>query len=204
MTNNNTRVTPKTRTEREKPYQIHNTSPKNIQNSNATYTQDTNIQSNNATYTKDTNIRSSQQVQNSNATYTQDTNIQSNNATYTKDMNIRSSQQEQDVHNSNSNISDINTFNLVLMGHNINGIGPDDFKLNILMDYCVNKRADIVGIVETNKDRKYGKFWNKQNPGYISFWTNKDNKIKGFRVCIVINKKWEKHLGKLIELVPIT
>ncbi|CAB5204854.1 unnamed protein product [Rhizophagus irregularis] len=60
MTNNNTRVTPKTRTEREKSYQIHNTSPKNIQNSNATYTQDTNIQSNNATYTKDANIRSPQ------------------------------------------------------------------------------------------------------------------------------------------------
>ncbi|CAB4491939.1 hypothetical protein RhiirA5_434199 [Rhizophagus irregularis] len=58
---------------------------------------------------------------------------------------------------------------LVLMGHNINGIGPDDFKLNILIDYCANKRADIVGIVETNKDRKYGKFWNKQNPEYISF-----------------------------------
>ncbi|RGB22133.1 hypothetical protein C1646_776583 [Rhizophagus diaphanus] len=48
------------------------------------------------------------------------------------------------------------------MGHNINGIGPDDFKLNILIDYYANKRADIVGIVETNKDRKYGKFWNKQ------------------------------------------
>ncbi|PKC07395.1 hypothetical protein RhiirA5_399882 [Rhizophagus irregularis] len=165
MTNNNTRVIPKTRTEREKSYQIHNTSPKNIQNSNATYTQDT--------------------------------NIQSNNATYTKDANIRSPQQEQDVHNSNSNISDINTFNLVLMGHNINGIGPDDFKLNMLMDYCANKRADIVGIVETNKDRKYGKFWNKQNPEYISFWTNKDNKIKGSGVCIIINKKWEKHLGKI-------
>ncbi|CAB5395940.1 unnamed protein product [Rhizophagus irregularis] len=165
MTNNNTRVIPKTRTEREKSYQIHNTSPKNIQNSNATYTQDT--------------------------------NIQSNNATYTKDANIRSPQQEQDVHNSNSNISDINTFNLVLMGHNINGIGPDDFKLNMLMDYCANKRADIVGIVETNKDIKYGKFWNKQNPEYISFWTNKDNKIKGSRVCIIINKKWEKHLGKI-------
>ncbi|GBC29860.2 hypothetical protein GLOIN_2v1765743 [Rhizophagus irregularis DAOM 181602=DAOM 197198] len=83
------------------------------------------------------------------------------------------------------------------MGHNINGIGPDDFKLNILMDYCANKRADIVGIVETNKDRKYGKFWNKQNPEYIPFWTNKDNKIKGSGVCIVINKKWEKHLGKI-------
>lgn len=65
------------------------------------------------------------------------------------------------------------------------------------MNYCANKGADIVGICETNRDRKNGEFWNKQNPEYISFWTNKDNKIKGSGVCIVINRKWEKHLGKI-------
>uniref|UniRef100_U9U0R9 Uncharacterized protein n=1 Tax=Rhizophagus irregularis (strain DAOM 181602 / DAOM 197198 / MUCL 43194) TaxID=747089 RepID=U9U0R9_RHIID len=141
MTNNNTRVTPKTRTEREKSYQIHNTSPRTFK-----------------------------------------TATRPIHKTRTFKAITRPTQK---------------TRTLVLMGHNINRIGPDDFKLNMLMDYCANKRADIVGIVETNKDRKYGKFWNKQNPEYISFWTNKDNKIKGSGVCIIINKKWEKHLGKI-------
>ncbi|CAB4490957.1 hypothetical protein RhiirA1_403305 [Rhizophagus irregularis] len=150
MTNNNIRVTPKTKKKKKgKPF---NTSFKNIQNNNVTYKQDT---------------------------------------------NIRPLQKEQNEHSPNNNISEINAFNLVFMGHNINGLGLDDFKLNILMDYCTNKRADIIGIVETNRDRKYGKFWNKQNAEYTSFWTNKDNKIKGSGMCIVINKKWEKYIRKI-------
>jgi exonuclease III len=83
------------------------------------------------------------------------------------------------------------------MGHNINGLGPDHSKLNLLIEYCSNKGADIIGICETNRDRKHRKFWNKQTLEYTSFWTNKDNKIKGSGVCIMINKKWEKHIGKV-------
>jgi exonuclease III len=133
-----------------------------------------------------------QQIQNS------PKNIQKNNdVSHTQDTNIRRAQQGQDKHIFNSNTNVTNTFNLTFMGHNINSLGPDNFKLNILMDYCANKGADIVGICETNRDRKNGEFWNKQNPEYVSFWTNKDNKIKGSGVCIIINKKWEKHLGKV-------
>ncbi|PKK61181.1 hypothetical protein RhiirC2_792194 [Rhizophagus irregularis] len=54
------------------------------------------------------------------------------------------------------------------MGHNINGLGSDHSKLNLLTKYCSNKGADII-----------------------------DNKIKGFEVYIMINKKWKKHIGKL-------
>lgn len=86
------------------------------------------------------------------------------------------------------------------MEYNINELGLNDFKLNILMDYYMNKKVDIVGIVEANRNRKYGKFWNKQNLEYTSFWTNKDNKIKGSEVCIVINKKWKKHIGKINKI----
>src|SRR4051794_14284578 len=90
-------------------------------------------------------------------------NIQkNNNASHTQDMNIRHAQQGQDEHNSNSNTNVTNAFNLTFMGHNINRFGPDNFKLNILMDYCTNKEADIVGICKTNRDRKNGEFWNKQ------------------------------------------
>lgn len=48
------------------------------------------------------------------------------------------------------------------MGHNINELKSDCFKLNIYMDYCANKGADIVGICETNRARKNGEFWNKK------------------------------------------
>ncbi|CAB4417926.1 unnamed protein product [Rhizophagus irregularis] len=131
-----------------------------------------------------------QQIQNS----LKNTQENNNDASHIQDKNVRRAQQGQDEHNNNSFT---NTFNFTFMGHNINGLGPDDFKLNVLMDYCTNKGADIVGICETNRDRKNGEFWNKQNPEYISFWTNKDNKIKGSGVCIIINRKWEKHLGKV-------
>ncbi|GES89606.1 Down syndrome cell adhesion molecule-like protein Dscam2 [Rhizophagus clarus] len=124
-------------------------------------------------------------------------NTQNNDASHIQDTNIRHSQQRQDELNINGGASVTNTFNLTFMGHNINGLGPDYFKLNIFMDYCTNKGADIIGICETNRTRKDGEFWNKQNTEYISFWTNKDNKIKGSGVCIIINKKWEKHLGKV-------
>ncbi|GES94273.1 exodeoxyribonuclease III [Rhizophagus clarus] len=124
-------------------------------------------------------------------------NTQNNDASHIQDTNIRHSQQRQDELNINGGASVTNTFNLTFMGHNINGLGLDYFKLNIFMDYCTNKGADIIGICETNRTRKDGEFWNKQNTEYISFWTNKDNKIKGSGVCIIINKKWEKHLGKV-------
>ncbi|CAB4403292.1 unnamed protein product [Rhizophagus irregularis] len=124
-------------------------------------------------------------------------NIKNNDASHTQDTNIRRSQQGQDEPNSSNNTSVTNAFNLTFVGHNINGLGSDNFKLNIFMDYCTNKGADIVGICETNRERKNGEFWNKQNPEYTSFWTNKDNKIKGSGVCIIIKKKWEKHIGKV-------
>jgi hypothetical protein len=64
------------------------------------------------------------------------------------------------------------------MGHNINELGSDHSKLNLLIEYYSNKGAGIIGICETNRDRKHGEFWNKQNLKYTSFWTNKDNKVK--------------------------
>jgi hypothetical protein len=85
-------------------------------------------------------------------------NIKNNDASHTQDTNIRRSQQGQDEPNSSNNTSVTNAFNLTFIGHNINGLGSDNFKLNIFMDYCTNKGADIVGICETNRERKNGEF----------------------------------------------
>ncbi|PKC11177.1 hypothetical protein RhiirA5_397681 [Rhizophagus irregularis] len=117
-------------------------------------------------------------------------NIQDRNTT-------RTQQTENNYTQQNANVYNNSTYNLTFMGHNINGLGPDHSKLNLLIEYCSNKGADIIGICETNRDRKHRKFWNKQTLEYTSFWTNKDNKIKGSGVCIMINKKWGKHIGKV-------
>lgn len=49
-------------------------------------------------------------------------------------------------------------YNLTFIGHNINGLGSDHSKLNLLVKYYTNKGADIISICETNRDRKYREF----------------------------------------------
>lgn len=48
------------------------------------------------------------------------------------------------------------------MKHNINELSFDHFKLNLLIEYYTNKRSDIIGIYETNKDKKHGEYWNNR------------------------------------------
>ncbi|PKK59591.1 hypothetical protein RhiirC2_794634 [Rhizophagus irregularis] len=128
---------------------------------------------------------------------------QDNNKTRTQLEKTNYTQLNANVYNNNNNAESNNTFNLTFMERNINGLGPDYSKLNLLTEYCSNKGADIIGIYETNRDRKYSEYWNKQSLVYTFFWTNKDNKIKGSEVCIMINKKWEKHIGKIRRLEKV-
>lgn len=62
------------------------------------------------------------------------------------------------IYNNNSNTENNNTFNLIFMKHNINRLGSDHFKFNLLMEYCINKGNDIIGICEINRDRKHKEF----------------------------------------------
>ncbi|PKC56554.1 DNase I-like protein [Rhizophagus irregularis] len=152
------------------------------------------------TFPNDNQDNNKTRTQQTKTNYTQSNDNQDNNKTRTQQAKTNYTQLNANVYNNNNNAEINNTFNLTFMGHNINGLGPDHSKLNLLTEYCSNKGADIIGICETNRDRKHGKYWNKQSLVYTSFWTNKDNKIKGSRVCIMINKKWEKHIGKIRRL----
>ncbi|PKB93980.1 hypothetical protein RhiirA5_439865 [Rhizophagus irregularis] len=60
---------------------------------------------------------------------------------------------------------------MIFIGYNINRLGSDHSKLNLLTKYYSNKGANII-----------------------------DNKIKGSEVCIMINKKWENHIRKIRRL----
>ncbi|GBB93878.1 hypothetical protein RclHR1_22450001 [Rhizophagus clarus] len=109
-------------------------------------------------------------------------------------------QHSTEIYRHNSNIENDNKINLKFMGHNINGLEQDNSKPNLLVEYCSNKGTNIIGICETNRNRKQEELWNKNNLEYTSFWTNKDNKKKGSGVCIIINKKWEKHIRKINKI----
>ncbi|GES89684.1 hypothetical protein RCL_jg12546.t1 [Rhizophagus clarus] len=124
-------------------------------------------------------------------------NNQNKSMIHTQYTNTDCPQQSTEICRYNSNIENDNKHNLKFIGHNINELRQDNFKLNLLVEYCSNNGADIIGICETNRNRKQGEFWNKDNLEYTSFWTNKANKKKGSEVCIIINKKWEKHIGKI-------
>ncbi|PKY32785.1 hypothetical protein RhiirB3_451217 [Rhizophagus irregularis] len=76
-------------------------------------------------------------------------NIQDRNMTCTQQIKNNYTQQNANVYNNN-------TYNLTLIEYNINGLDSDHFKLNLLIEYCSNKGADIIGICETNRNRKYG------------------------------------------------
>ncbi|GET56608.1 reverse transcriptase family protein [Rhizophagus irregularis DAOM 181602=DAOM 197198] len=73
-------------------------------------------------------------------------NIQDRNTT-------RTQQTENNYTQQNANVYNNNTYNLTFMGHNINGLGPDHSKLNLLIEYCSNKGADIIGDLNSYLDR---------------------------------------------------
>ena len=91
-----------------------------------------------------------------------------------------------------------NTLNII--AHNINGLRGNDSKLFTLIEYCKNKDVDIVGITETNLERREGEYKNANpqvNNTYKSFWTTKDQKIKGSGVGLLIHNRIEKFIGKI-------
>lgn len=57
------------------------------------------------------------------------------------------------TYNHNSNSENNNTFNLTFIGHNINDLESDHSKFNLLTKYCLNKRANIIRICETNRNK---------------------------------------------------
>lgn len=87
---------------------------------------------------------------------------------------------------------------LSIATHNINGIKGKTSKLELLAEWASKERIDIIGINESNISERQGKFMLKKDSEYLSFWTSaEENKLKGSGVGILINKIWEKHVGRI-------
>ena len=79
---------------------------------------------------------------------------------------------------------------LKIATHNINRLKANSYKLDILIDYAIEKNIDIIGINETNILEQQGKFLVNKESRYIGFWTEADrNKIKGSGVGLLISKE---------------
>ena len=86
--------------------------------------------------------------------------------------------------------------------HNINRIMGNDHKLLNLLDWSKLKDIDVLGITETNITQREGNFRNNNphiKPDYIGYWSDKDSKIKGSGVGIILNRKWEPYVGRIIK-----
>ena len=71
-------------------------------------------------------------------------------------------------------------------------------KLDMLVNWALEKSVDIIGINETNILEQQGKFLIKKDSEYVGFWTSANEfKLKGSGVGILIRKAWEKHIGQV-------
>ena len=87
---------------------------------------------------------------------------------------------------------------LKIATHNINGLKANSYKLDILIDYAIEKNIDILEINETNILEQQGKFLVNKESRYIEFWIGANrNKIKESKVSLLISKEQEKHIGKV-------
>ncbi len=94
---------------------------------------------------------------------------------------------------------------LSVITHNINGIKNNKNKLFNLINWAREKDIKAIGISDTNIDKKEGQWLNKKeiiDMGYIGYWSNKDNKVKGSGVAILIKNTWSKHVGSVVNRNP--
>src|SRR6266516_6747111 len=73
----------------------------------------------------------------------------------------------------------------------------DSTKLDQLLVYMAEMGIDIVVVTETNINNKNGKFIKTYNLGYYSYWSNKDQKIKGSGVGIMISNHLQHHISQI-------
>lgn len=68
-----------------------------------------------------------------------------------------------------------------------------------LVTWAKENKIAILGITDTNISNNDGKFLDKdlQVLGYKSFWTNRDQKVKGSGCAILIQTDWAKHVGSI-------
>ena len=86
--------------------------------------------------------------------------------------------------------------------HNINGIRQDQSKLDRILSFSAEHNIDVLVLTETNLLASAKRFININTSkfGYISYWSEASDKIKGSGVGILI----ADHLAKYIHKVDVT
>src|SRR5256886_5064816 len=86
--------------------------------------------------------------------------------------------------------------------HNINGIRQDQSKLDRILSFSAEYNIDVLVLIETNLLASAKRFINVNTSkfGYISYWSEASDKIKGSGVGILI----ADHLVKYIHKVDVT
>ena len=93
---------------------------------------------------------------------------------------------------------------LKITSHNINGLKGDQFKLHKLIEWVLDDNIHIIGLSETNLSSREGRWLNTalHTLDYTAYWSEKDTKIKGSGVAIIIHNKWAKHAEKVRTIGP--
>ena len=74
--------------------------------------------------------------------------------------------------------------------HNINRLKANIYKLDILIDYGIEKNINIIGINKINILEQQDKFLVNKESRYIGFWIGANrNKIKRSGVRLLISKE---------------
>jgi len=82
--------------------------------------------------------------------------------------------------------------------HNINGMKSNKHKIELVYEWALDNKIDILGLAKTNISKKEGFFMAKDLSRYRGFWADSDaSKKKGSGVGILVEERWERHLGQV-------
>jgi exonuclease III len=74
----------------------------------------------------------------------------------------------------------------------------NNHKMELIHEWALDNKIDILGLAETNISKKEGFFIAKDLDKYRSFWSDSNaTKKKGSGVGILVEERWERHLGQI-------
>jgi exonuclease III len=70
--------------------------------------------------------------------------------------------------------------------------------MELIHEWALDNKIDILGLAETNISKKEGFFIAKDLDKYRSFWSDSNTtKKKGSGIGILVEERWERHLGQI-------
>jgi exonuclease III len=130
----------------------------------------------------------------------QETRVQRVDATEIIENNKKVLSDQEVIYKEASLLDSIRKSNLELniACHNINEMKSNNHKMELIHEWALDNKIDILGLAETNISKKEGFFIAKDLDKYRSFWSDSNaTKKKGSGVGILVEERWERHLGQI-------